>query len=80
MAGVEVDKRRNVFPFAVTGSIAVFLTFTGSLFPLQSCGADRSVVPGKSQMVWLDQPLADGEIQKLLLIKPENEGNRILNF
>ena len=47
---------------------------------LLRCGADRSAVPGKSQMIWLDQPLVDGEIQKLLFIETENEGKRILRF
>ena len=75
-----VTVRLGIMAFAVTESEAVFLTFTDSLFPLLRCGADRSAVPGKSQMIWPDQPLADGEIQKLLFIETENEGKRILRF
>ena len=75
-----VAVRLRIMAFAAAGRTAFFLAITDPFFPLLRGSADRSAVTGKSQMIWLDQPLADGEIQKLLLIKLENEGKRILRF
>lgn len=45
-----------------------------SAFSLLSSAAYRSTVAGKSQMFRVDQPLTDGKVQELLLIKTEDEG------
>ncbi len=70
----------GIMTFTVTGRAAIFPIVADLLFPLQCRGTYRSAVSGKSQMIWIDQPLADGKIQELLLIKPENERKRILWF
>lgn len=51
-----------------------------SAFSLLSSAAYRSTVAGKSQMFRVDQPLTDGKVQELLLIKTEDEGKRIIRF
>lgn len=68
-----VAVRLGVVSFAIAGSTAVFFTPADSLFPLLCGGADRSAVSGKSQMVWVNEPLGAGDGKKLLVIKLENE-------
>ena len=70
----------GIMTFTIAGRAAIFPTVADPLFPLLCRGPYRSAVSGKSQMIWIDQTHADGKIQELLLIKPENEGKRILWF
>ena len=46
-------------------------------FPLLCGSADRGAVTGKSQMILVDQPIADRKVQELLFIEPENKEERI---
>ena len=70
----------GIMAFTVTGKKPFFLTITERLFPLAGGSTDRSAVTGKSQMQGIDQAIANGGPQELLLIKPENEKKRILRF
>ena len=70
----------GIMTFTVTERKAILPATSDPFFSLLCCGTDRSAVPGKSQMFRIDQSLADGKIQKLLLIKMENERKRILWF
>ena len=72
--------RLGIMAFAVTGRTALFLTVTDPFLPLLGGSTDRSTVTGKSQMLGINQAFANGLIQELLLIKPKNEGKRILRF
>ncbi|WP_251496991.1 hypothetical protein [Otoolea muris] len=65
---------------AVTGRTAFFFAVADALFALLCGSTDRGAVPGKSQMVRVDQIFMDGKIQELLFIKPENEKKRIFRF
>lgn len=69
-----VAVRLGIMAFTAAGRGAEFLTFTDPLFSLLSSAAYRSTVAGKSQMFRVDQPLTDGKVQELLLIKTEDEG------
>ena len=75
-----VAVRLGIMTSAVTGRTVIFPAVTDPLFALLSGSADRSAITGKSQMVWIDQPIADRELQELLLIKPGNKGKRIPGF
>ncbi len=75
-----VAVRLGIMAFTAAGRGAEFLTFTDPLFSLLSSAAYRSTVAGKSQMFRVDQPLTDGKVQELLLIKTEDEGKRIIRF
>lgn len=75
-----VAVRLGIMAFTAAGRGAEFLTFTDPLFSLLSSAAYRSTVTGKSQMFRVDQPLTDGKVQELLLIKTEDEGKRIIRF
>ena len=52
----------RVMAFAVTGRTAFVLAMAEPLFSLLCSGADRSSITSKSQMLPIDQSLADGTI------------------
>ena len=70
----------GIMASAVTGRTTFFFTVTDPFFALLSGSADRSTVTGKSHMLGIKQTFANGSIEELLLIKPENEGKRIFRF
>ena len=72
--------RLRVVSFAITGSTAVFFTLADPLFPLLCGSAYGSAVPGKSQMVRVNESLGTGDGEELLVVKPENEKKGIHRF
>ena len=75
-----VAVRLGVMALTVAGRTAFFLTIADTLFSLLGGSADRGAVAGKSQIVRVDQPLADRKVQELLFIEPENKGKGIFRF
>ena len=70
----------GIMAFTVTGRTAFLLTIADALFALLCGSTDRGAVTGKSQVPGINQPPVDGLVQKLLLIKPENEEKGILRL
>ena len=70
----------GIMAFTVTRRTAFVLTMANALFALLSGSPDRGAVTGKSQVPGINQPPVDGLVQKLLLIKPENEEKGILRL
>ena len=68
-----VAVRLGVMALTVTGRRALFLTIADTLFTLQGGSPDRGTVTGKSQMVRVNQALADRKIQELLPVELENK-------
>ena len=52
----------GIAAFTITGITAMLPAIADPLFALLSSGADRSSIPGKSQMVRGDQALMNGKI------------------
>lgn len=75
-----VAVRLGIMAFTVTGRTSVFFTFAGTFFSLLSGGADRSAVPGKGQVVRVDETFMDRTIQELLPVEPKNKGKRVVGF
>ena len=75
-----VAVRLGVMALTVTGRTALFLTVADTLFPLQGGSPYRGTVTGKSQMVRVDQALADRNLQELLPVELENKGKWILRL
>lgn len=57
---------------AVAGRTAFLFTVTDPFSALLCGSTDRDAVPGKSQMVRVDQSFMDRNIQELLSIEPKN--------
>lgn len=77
---VEVVTKVMPFPVGIPANVAVglvidsvahavpdalFQTVTGAGLTLSGTGIDRCSIPGESEMIQVDQPLADGRIQEL---------------
>ena len=63
-----------------TGRMALLFTAPVPFLPLLCGGADRGAITGKGQMIRNDQSPADRKVQELQVVKPENEGKRIVRF
>ncbi len=75
-----VTVRLGVTALTVTGRRAFFFTIADTLFTLSGGSTDRGPVTGKGEVCRVDQAIVDGLQQELLVIKPENEGKRVIRF
>ena len=92
---VEVVAEEIAFPVGVPSPVAVRLGIAApaaaevtalflavaEVLPALLCGsADRRAIAGKCQMRGVDQALADGAVQELLPVEPEDKGEGILRL
>ena len=75
-----VTVRLEVMALTVTGRTALSLTIADTLFSLLGGSTDRRTIIGKSQMFRADQSIADGKIQELQPVEPENKRKRIFQL
>ena len=72
-----VAVRLGIAAPAMAGATALFPAVAEPLLTLLCGGADGRAVTGKCQMCRIDQASADGLVQELLLVEPEDKGERI---
>mgnify|MGYP007003812553 CR=1 FL=1 len=75
-----VAVRLGIAASAAAGVTALFLTVAEALLTLLCGSADGRAVVGKGQMRGINQALADGAVQELLPVEPEDEGEEILRL
>lgn len=72
-----VTVRLGIAALAMAGGTALFLAVAEPLLALLCGGTDGRAVTGKGQMGRIDQASADGTVQELLPVEPEDKGERI---